>query len=115
MMSSATVSSLQAPRRVWLCLDQGGAAVSDLREPFRLRDGWLLWAGIGFGGAVAAIALTGATAAFFSGENPQRDVGSLPLLLLLPHRPLRLPHCSSLFQTDALVQLLPLIGSSATR
>ncbi|CAA7401916.1 unnamed protein product [Spirodela intermedia] len=61
----------------------------DLREPFRLQDGWLLWAGIGFSGAVAAIALTGATSAFFSGENPQRD-------------------------TDALVQLLPLIGSSST-
>ncbi|PON57588.1 CAAX amino terminal protease [Parasponia andersonii] len=60
----------------------------DLREPFSLRKGWLLWAGIGLVGAVAAISLTGVAVSFFSGESPQRE-------------------------TDALVRLLPLIGSSS--
>ncbi|XP_078444677.1 CAAX amino terminal protease family protein [Wolffia australiana] len=60
----------------------------DVREPLKLRDGWLLWAAIGFTGAVAAIALTGVASSLFTGDNPQRD-------------------------TDALVQLLPLIGSSS--
>ncbi|XP_042459870.1 uncharacterized protein LOC122043362 isoform X1 [Zingiber officinale] len=59
----------------------------DLRRPFELRDGWLLWAGIGFIGALLAIALTGVALNAFHGENPQRE-------------------------TDALVRLLPLIGSS---
>uniref|UniRef100_A0A803L1N3 CAAX prenyl protease 2/Lysostaphin resistance protein A-like domain-containing protein n=1 Tax=Chenopodium quinoa TaxID=63459 RepID=A0A803L1N3_CHEQI len=62
----------------------------DLREPFNLRKGWLLWAGIGFAGALGAIALTGVALSFFNGENPQRE-------------------------TDALVRLLPLIGSSEVR
>nr|POF00694.1 hypothetical protein CFP56_46177 [Quercus suber] len=43
----------------------------DLREPFSLQKGWLLWAGIGLGGAVMAVALTGA-ALSFGGESPQR-------------------------------------------
>lgn len=60
----------------------------DWREPFSLQKGWLLWAGIGLVGALSAIALTGAVMSFFSGESPQRE-------------------------TDALVQLLPLIGSSS--
>ncbi|KAF3945431.1 hypothetical protein CMV_028204 [Castanea mollissima] len=59
----------------------------DLRDPFSLQKGWLLWAGIGLGGAVMAVALTGA-ALSFGGESPQRE-------------------------TDALVRLLPLIGSSS--
>lgn len=59
----------------------------DLREPFSLQKGWLLWAGIGLGAAVMAVALTGA-ALSFGGESPQRE-------------------------TDALVRLLPLIGSSS--
>ncbi|KZV29921.1 CAAX amino terminal protease family protein [Dorcoceras hygrometricum] len=59
----------------------------DLREPFNLEKGWLLWAGIGLGGALAAIALTGVAVSFFSGETTPRE-------------------------TDALVRLLPLIGSS---
>ncbi|KAM6547165.1 hypothetical protein CsatB_018841 [Cannabis sativa] len=60
----------------------------DLRDPFNLRKGWLLWAGIGLAGAIAAISLTGVAVSFFSGETPQRE-------------------------TDALVRLLPLIGSSS--
>ncbi|KAB1208048.1 hypothetical protein CJ030_MR7G000832 [Morella rubra] len=60
----------------------------DWREPFNLQKGWLLWAGIGLVGALTAIALTGAALSFFSGESPQRE-------------------------TDALVRLLPLIGSSS--
>lgn len=60
----------------------------DLREPFSLRKGWLLWAGIGLIGAIGAISLTGAAVSLFSGESPQRE-------------------------TDALVRLLPLIGSSS--
>ncbi|XP_050373502.1 uncharacterized protein LOC126791139 [Argentina anserina] len=60
----------------------------DWREPFSLKRGWLLWAGVGLVGAVAAVALTGAATSFFSGETPQRE-------------------------KDALVSLLPLIGSSS--
>ncbi|KAJ9709289.1 hypothetical protein PVL29_000984 [Vitis rotundifolia] len=60
----------------------------DLREPFSLQKGWLLWAGIGLLGAIIAIALTGAAMSLFSGETPERE-------------------------TDALVRLLPLIGSSS--
>ncbi|XP_015956928.1 uncharacterized protein LOC107481221 [Arachis duranensis] len=59
----------------------------DLRDPFSLQKGWLLWAGIGLVGAIASIALTGVAVSFFNGEPPQRE-------------------------TDALVKLLPLIGSS---
>lgn len=59
----------------------------DLREPFNIQRGWLLWAGIGLVGAVTSVALTGAALTFFSGETPERE-------------------------TDALVRLLPLIGSS---
>ncbi|EXB64798.1 hypothetical protein L484_001018 [Morus notabilis] len=62
----------------------------DLREPFSLRKGWLLWAGIGLVGAIGAISLTGAAMSLFSSESPQRE-------------------------TDALVRLLPLIGSSSIR
>ncbi|RDY09455.1 hypothetical protein CR513_06167 [Mucuna pruriens] len=59
----------------------------DLREPFNLQKGWLLWAGVGLVGALIAISLTGVAVSFFSGETPERE-------------------------TDALVRLLPLIGSS---
>lgn len=59
----------------------------DLREPFNLQKGWLLWAGIGLVGALIAIGLTGAAMSLFSGETPQREA-------------------------DALARLLPLIGSS---
>lgn len=59
----------------------------DWRKPFNLQEGWLLWAGVGLLGALVAIGLTGAAMSFFSGEAPQRE-------------------------TDALVRLLPLIGSS---
>lgn len=48
--------------------------VLDWRDPFNLEKGWLLWAGIGLGGALAAIAVTGAALSFFSGETPQREV-----------------------------------------
>ncbi|KAL1806332.1 hypothetical protein ACET3Z_029400 [Daucus carota] len=61
----------------------------DWREPFNLQKGWLLWAGIGLAGGLASIALTGAVMSLVRGENPQRE-------------------------TDALVLLLPLIGSSFT-
>lgn len=60
----------------------------DWRQPFNLQKGWLLWAGVGLVGALIAIALTGVAISFFSGENQQRE-------------------------TDALVRLLPLIGSSS--
>ncbi|KAL8533837.1 hypothetical protein ACS0TY_010017 [Phlomoides rotata] len=59
----------------------------DLRDPFNLKKGWLLWAGVALGAALAAIAVTGAALSFFNGETPPRE-------------------------TDALVRLLPLIGSS---
>lgn len=60
----------------------------DLKEPFNLEKGWLLWAGIGLASALLAVALTGVAVSAFSGETPQRE-------------------------TDALVRLLPLIGSSS--
>ncbi|PSS13522.1 Membrane peptidase [Actinidia chinensis var. chinensis] len=60
----------------------------DLSEPFGLQKGWLLWAGVGLIGALMAIGLTGAALSLFSGENTPRE-------------------------TDALVLLLPLIGSSS--
>ncbi|XAR65185.1 hypothetical protein NMG60_11009207 [Bertholletia excelsa] len=60
----------------------------DWREPFNLQKGWLLWAGIGLVGALMVIGLTGVAMSYFSGENKQRE-------------------------TDALVRLLPLIGSSS--
>ncbi|KAK7362290.1 hypothetical protein VNO77_04400 [Canavalia gladiata] len=62
----------------------------DWREPFNLQKGWLLWGGVGLVGAIIAIALLGFAVSFFNGEPPQRE-------------------------TDALVQLLPLIGSSTLR
>nr|BAJ85779.1 predicted protein [Hordeum vulgare subsp. vulgare] len=59
----------------------------DLKEPFKLQNGWLLWAGIGLFFALVSIVLTGAAMSFLNGETTQRE-------------------------TDSLVLLLPLIGSS---
>lgn len=59
----------------------------DWRDPFSLRKGWLLWAGIGFIGALISVSLAGVAMSLFNGDPPQRE-------------------------TDALVRLLPLIGSS---
>ncbi|KAI7745516.1 hypothetical protein M8C21_019943, partial [Ambrosia artemisiifolia] len=59
----------------------------DWRDPFSLQKGWLLWAVIGLIGALVTISLTGVAMSFLNGEPPQRE-------------------------TDALVRLLPLIGSS---
>lgn len=60
----------------------------ELKEPFDLRRGWLLWAGIGLIGAVITVSLAGVALTAFSDNPPQRD-------------------------TDALIRLLPLIGSSS--
>ncbi|XP_072978183.1 uncharacterized protein [Typha angustifolia] len=60
----------------------------DLKEPFKLQNGWLLWAAIGLVGALIAIALAGVVLTSVNGETPQRE-------------------------TDALIRLLPLIGSSS--
>ncbi|KAJ1289660.1 hypothetical protein BS78_02G181600 [Paspalum vaginatum] len=59
----------------------------DIKEPFKLQNGWLLWAGIGLFGAIISIALAGTAMTHFNGETPERE-------------------------TDSLVLLLPLIGSS---
>ncbi|ESQ35385.1 hypothetical protein EUTSA_v10008130mg [Eutrema salsugineum] len=59
----------------------------DLKQPFNLQKGWLVWGGIGLAGAVGAIALTGVALSLFKTETPQREV-------------------------DSLMKLLPLIGSS---
>lgn len=48
--------------------------MSDLKEPFNLQKGWLLWAGIGLIGALIAIGLTGAAMSLFAGETPEREV-----------------------------------------
>ncbi|TVU09515.1 hypothetical protein EJB05_42995 [Eragrostis curvula] len=61
----------------------------DIKEPFNLRNGWLLWAGVGLFGAIASIAIAGAAMTYLNGDTPQRE-------------------------TDSLVLLLPLIGSSTT-
>jgi hypothetical protein len=45
-----------------------------VREPFKLQNGWLLWAGIGLVGAVVAVALLGFVTALLNGEPPQREV-----------------------------------------
>ncbi|CAH9123926.1 unnamed protein product [Cuscuta epithymum] len=60
----------------------------DWREPFDLKRGWLLWATIGLVGALVAIGLTGVAMSFLNSDPPQREA-------------------------DALVRLLPLIGSSS--
>ncbi|XP_023542984.1 uncharacterized protein LOC111802741 [Cucurbita pepo subsp. pepo] len=60
----------------------------DVRDPLNLQKGWLLWAGVGLAGALASIAATGAVLSSFNGGSPERE-------------------------TDALVRLLPLIGSSS--
>ncbi|CAL8094547.1 unnamed protein product [Prunus armeniaca] len=62
----------------------------DLKDPFSLQKGWLLWAEIGLTGAIATIAVTGAAASLFKGESLERE-------------------------EDALVSLFPLIGSSSVR
>ncbi|KOM31418.1 hypothetical protein LR48_Vigan01g097300 [Vigna angularis] len=49
----------------------------DLREPFNLQKGWLLWAGVGLVGSIIATALTGVAVSSFSGETPQREVYTL--------------------------------------
>ncbi|WVZ64938.1 hypothetical protein U9M48_014381 [Paspalum notatum var. saurae] len=59
----------------------------DIKEPFKLQNGWLLWAGVGLFGAIISIALAGTAMTYFNGETPERE-------------------------TDSLVLLLPLIGSS---
>lgn len=47
---------------------------SDLREPFNLQKGWILWSAIGLAGGVGCVALAGAATSFFDGEPPQREV-----------------------------------------
>ncbi|CAL8094624.1 unnamed protein product [Prunus armeniaca] len=64
--------------------------IKDLKDPFSLQKGWLLWAEIGLTGAIAAIEVTGAAASLFKGESLERE-------------------------EDALVSLFPLIGSSSVR
>ncbi|GBG91247.1 hypothetical protein CBR_g52133 [Chara braunii] len=66
--------------------------VFDVRRPrFRLKDGWLLWAGIGLAGAVVAVQVSSQVVSFFhGGEMPPRE------------------------KNEALMQLLPLIGVSGT-
>ncbi|KAJ1268585.1 hypothetical protein BS78_07G146700 [Paspalum vaginatum] len=59
----------------------------EFKEPFKVQNGWLLWSAIGLFVAIITIALAGAAMTFLSGETTQRE-------------------------TDSLVLLLPLIGSS---
>jgi len=55
----------------------GKNIVTDLREPFNLQKGWLLWAGVGLVGSIIATTLTGVAVSSFSGETPQREVYTL--------------------------------------
>eukprot|EP01018_Ginkgo_biloba_P038508 Gb_30141 [translate_table: standard] len=57
------------------------------QEPFSLRNGWLLWGGVGLITASIGVAFAGAAITALNGEPPQRE-------------------------TDALLLLLPLIGAS---
>lgn len=57
------------------------STLSDLREPFNLQKGWLLWAGIGLIGAIGAIALTGVAVSYF-GEPAKREVTTVHHFLL---------------------------------
>ncbi|KAJ4829634.1 hypothetical protein Tsubulata_029308 [Turnera subulata] len=78
----------------------------NLREPFNLQKGWLLWAGIGLAGAVLGISLIGVAMSAFSGEAPQREVRNwfqIQLFYSLSY---------SSWKTDSLIMLLPLLGSS---
>jgi len=52
------------------------------KEPFRLGNGWLLWGGVGVVAASIGVALAGAALTALNGEPPQREVDAL--LLLLP-------------------------------
>lgn len=46
----------------------------DLKEPFKLQNGWLLWAVIGLVGALIAISLVGVVLNSLNGGSPQREV-----------------------------------------
>lgn len=48
--------------------------LSDIKEPFKLQNGWLLWAGVGLFGAIISIALAGAAMTYLNGETPEREV-----------------------------------------
>ncbi|KAL8035567.1 hypothetical protein ABFX02_12G105600 [Erythranthe guttata] len=52
----------------------------DLREPFDLKKGWLLWAGIGYVGARAAIYLTNSVMSFIN-YRPKREIDYIMILL----------------------------------
>uniref|UniRef100_A0A0D3H0M5 CAAX prenyl protease 2/Lysostaphin resistance protein A-like domain-containing protein n=1 Tax=Oryza barthii TaxID=65489 RepID=A0A0D3H0M5_9ORYZ len=96
----------------------------DLKEPFKLENGWLLWAGIGFFAAIISIALAGAAMSFLGGETPEREfpvvilsTALYKLTTLIVGVPAYISHLLIylliiFFQTDSLVLLLPLIGSS---
>ncbi|RLN34764.1 hypothetical protein C2845_PM03G34480 [Panicum miliaceum] len=45
----------------------------DIKEPFKLQNGWLLWAGVGLFAAVISIALAGAAMTYLNGETPERE------------------------------------------
>ncbi|PNY10589.1 CAAX amino terminal protease family protein [Trifolium pratense] len=110
----------------------------DLREPFSLQKGWLLWAGVGLVGALLAIGLTGKLCDAIMVTRRglvvhyHEDIGVVttyfghclwvvigvilvsvkaflsPKSYILGH-----PGGEILGWTDALVRLLPLIGSSS--
>ena len=48
--------------------------LSDIKEPFKLQNGWLLWAGVGLFVAVISIALAGTAMTYLNGETPEREV-----------------------------------------
>ncbi|KAL7132854.1 hypothetical protein ABFS83_12G102900 [Erythranthe nasuta] len=52
----------------------------DLREPFDLRKGWLLWAGIGYVGARAAVYLTNSAMSFIN-YRPKREIDCIMILV----------------------------------
>ena len=48
--------------------------LSDIKEPFKMQNGWLLWAGVGLFAAVISIALAGTAMTYLNGETPEREV-----------------------------------------
>jgi len=55
----------------------GKNIVTDLREPFNLQKGWLLWAGVGLVSAFIANVLTRVAVSIFSGGPPKGQVYAL--------------------------------------
>jgi hypothetical protein len=64
-----------------VCLCKNLVNLLDIKEPFKLQNGWLLWAGVGLFGAIVSIALAGAAMTYLNGDIPDREVRQTDALL----------------------------------